>query len=652
MTNNRENVSGAADSAAPVGAPPRRCPKHPKPRTDCAECAKLNDEYVEWGRSAITNDPEDEDDKPRSASTVLVELALKRYRLGVTDDGEVFAVATRVGSPVVRMLRGGKSGLRAELSGAYFDLMGRAAPQQALADALLVLEGKGRAAQPESVHLRIAEDDSGRTYIDMGDRTENAIRVTAKGWDVIEAAHVPVLFQRTRLTGAFPVPERGGDLSALWDVVNVAEMDRALVLGWLVAALVCPDVPHPILSLFAEQGSGKSSGTKVLVALVDPSPVPLRKPPRDPEGWVTAAAGSWVVALDNLSELSPWLSDSMCRAVTGDGDVRRALYTDGELAVFAFRRCLLVNGIDLGAMRGDYAERSLVASLERITPGRRRTESELGKLWTEEYPRILGALLDLAAGVKAALPSVRLDSSPRMADFARVLAAVDRVLGTDGLERYIDQARSLAVDSLDGEPLVVAMRERLVVEFIGTAAELLDLVRPHDEKERLPAAWPKSARAASGVIKRAAPALRVDGWSVEQIARGGRNKVLRWHITPPLRETVGESCPSCPLCPSSQVEGPELRGHSGGHDESIVPLCPPDPSRGGHCGHCENDADGQCPQDFDASTCGDGHNGHDGHEIPLSLASLCPECGFDGVPDGCDMHHDCRSKVEAAGVSG
>ena len=74
-----------------------------------------------------------------------------------------------------------------------------------------------------------------------------------------------------------------------------------------------------------------------------------RKPPRDPESWVTAAAGSWYVGIDNLSDVRPWLSDSICRAVTGDGDVRRKLYTDGELAVFAFRRCVCLNGIDLGA---------------------------------------------------------------------------------------------------------------------------------------------------------------------------------------------------------------------------------------------------------------------------------------------------------------
>ena len=73
------------------------------------------------------------------------------------------------------------------------------------------------------------------------------------------------------------------------------------MLAWLIAAIIDPDTPHPILSLFGEQGTGKSTASRRIVEVIDPSPVPLRKPPRDPERWVTAAQGSWVVGLDNLS---------------------------------------------------------------------------------------------------------------------------------------------------------------------------------------------------------------------------------------------------------------------------------------------------------------------------------------------------------------
>ncbi len=130
----------------------------------------------------------------------------------------------------------------------------------------------------------------------------------------------------------------------LWDFVNVDAEDRPVLLAVLVAALIQCDVPHPVLALFAEQGSAKSTTTRMLVDLIDPSPVPLRQAQRDADSWVTAASGSrgsWVVALDNLSAIPPWLSDSLCRAATGDGNVKRALYTDADLAVVKFRRASL-----------------------------------------------------------------------------------------------------------------------------------------------------------------------------------------------------------------------------------------------------------------------------------------------------------------------
>jgi hypothetical protein len=55
------------------------------------------------------------------------------------------------------------------------------------------------------------------------------------------------------------------------------------------------------------------------------------------------------------------------------------------------------------------------------------------------------------------LPSVRLASKPRMADFARILAAVDQVLGSKGLAQYQSKLQAMARDSLTDDPLVAAL---------------------------------------------------------------------------------------------------------------------------------------------------------------------------------------------------
>lgn len=568
----------------------------------------------------------DAKDEKLSAATTLVYLARERYELGVTVDGEPFAVA-KDGPHIARMLRGGKTGLRAELASEYFKRFERAAPQQALADALLVLEGWARTAEPVPVHLRVAEHD-GVTYIDLGDTQGRMIRISGGRWELVDTA--PVLFRRTNVTGALPEPVRGGDLTALWETVNVDEEDRPLVLGWLLHALVNSETPCPILSLFSEQGSGKSIATRILVSMVDPSPVPLRKEPKDPEQWVTAASGSRVVGIDNLSWITPWLSDSMCRAVTGDGDLRRALFTDGDLVVFSFRRALIVNGIDIGSMRPDYAERSLIANLRRITGKKRRGEREILDRAARQRPEIFGGLLDLAAKVKAVLPSIQLDSAPRMADFAYTLAAVDQVLGTEGLARYLVQSENLSVDSLEIYPFIVEMRQRIRTEFDGTAAELLARVTPQADGWRAPKGWPKDARTVTGMLRRTAPALRSAGWTVRETPPASRQRSLTWTLTPPPpSEREAETAPTSPTSPSPHVNATKYGGDSGGEVVSGSPSSPPDGDRG-EAPHLFPTA---IPTSFTHLDQGEWGSGDTGGRNPFSPATDSAAAEL-GTPDG------------------
>lgn len=470
-------------------------------------------------------------DKAKSASTVLVDIAEELYEVGVSDSGEAYGIP-RSGAKVVRLLRGGKTSLRAQLAREYFRRTGKAAPQQALADAMLVVEGIAQDTRETSLALRVARHN-GALWLDLGDATGLAVRITGDGW-AVKTLPAPVLFKRTALNSALPVPEPGGSLDELWAWLNVAEDDQPLLAAWLASTLD-PDIPHPVVSLSGEQGTGKSTATKVLVSLLDPSPVPLRKPPRDAESWVTAAAGSWVVGVDNLSVIPDWLSDSVCRAVTGEGDVRRKLYTDGDFSVFSFRRCLAINGIDLGAVRGDLADRLLPIQLEVISERNRRQESELWPQWTGAHPRLLGAVLDLAASVQAVLPSVRLDSKPRMADYAHVLAAVDAVLGTSGLARYLRKQGELATDSLADDPFVAALAER-VGAFTGTSSELLHAIAPADDEGRPPKGWPTTARQITQRLRRQAPVMRKAGWTVEDDGGANHDNRLRWTVIPPARE--------------------------------------------------------------------------------------------------------------------
>jgi hypothetical protein len=159
-----------------------------------------------------------------------------------------------------------------------------------------VLEGQVADTDPEPVALRIAEHD-GTLVLDLGTTDGRAVVIGPDGWEIVDES--PVLFRRTRQTSALPTPQRtaageADGLARLHALLNVSQSGFRLLVAWLVAALL-PEIPHPILSLYGEQGTAKSTTGRMMVTLVDPSPAPLRAAPRDQRGWQVQAATSWTV---------------------------------------------------------------------------------------------------------------------------------------------------------------------------------------------------------------------------------------------------------------------------------------------------------------------------------------------------------------------
>jgi hypothetical protein len=445
-------------------------------------------------------------------ATQLVELARERFTLGVTTTGEAYAVPID-GPNVARVLRGGRRSLRSELARIFYEKTKTAANAQALADALLVLEGEAQGIDPTEVALRVGRSEvDGRLVLDLGGDDGRAVVIGAYGWEVVE--HSPVLFWRTNATLPLPTPDELGSLDDLRALLNVAETDWPLIVAWLVAALIL-EVPHPVLLLRGEHGTAKSSAARLLTCLIDRCASQLRTAPRNVEDWAVAAAGSWVTCLDNVSDIQDWLQDAICRSVTGDGLLRRQLYTDSDVSVLAFRRVVALTSIDPGRLNGDLADRLLTIELDRIPESSRTAEEAMTQKWAAIHPGVLGGLLHVTVNVLRALGPIRHTKLPRMADFARILLAVDEVLGTDGYGTYTEQASRTAETVAEGDSVAVAIRENVTEPWEGTASALLKLLTV----EKPPRDWPATPQG-MGV---SGPRRRCDrwaGWSSRSHVRG------------------------------------------------------------------------------------------------------------------------------------
>lgn len=471
--------------------------------------------------------PTEEDGKTDGrVADQLVRLATATYRIGRSETDEAFAV--KQGGPKIAILiEASRKSLRSALARDYYRKYKRTPSSSALTDALNVLLGMANDEAPEPVYLRVAEHE-GCIVIDLGDNLGRAVVVYKGGWEVVEQS--PVLFKRTTTSGALPVPVHGGSLDDLRRLLNVTPDTWPLALGWLIAAFF-PNIPHPILLLSGGQGTGKSTAAKRLVGVVDPSPAPLRSQPRNEDNWAIAAAGSHVIAIDNVSTIPDWWSDALCKAVTGDGLVRRTLYTNTDLTVLSFQRVILLTSIDAGALRGDLGDRVLLVDLEAIEEKARRTDQEMAAEFQEMQPRILGAILDLLSQMLQVWPEVNLESFPRMADFARVLAAIDRVLAASSgneykpaLDTYLGQHERIAETVIESDEVAMAIRDLMegTPEWEGTAKKLLECIT----RDPAPRDWPKTPQALGGRLKRLAPAFQQIGVAVDYIRTGRRRLIL------------------------------------------------------------------------------------------------------------------------------
>jgi len=501
----------------------------------------LGDDEVRSIAHSIGQKPAGGGDEKVSQSEHLVRLAKERYRFGCTAEGEPFAVAKNGPNLAVVFRGGGGGGLRARLARVYREQTGKTPSSAALTDALTALEGEAQDMPREPVALRVGRDGD-RIVIDLGDAAGRAVIAEPDRWYVVERS--PILFRRTALTGELPTPQAGGDLDDLRRLLRLKADDWERLRGWLVAAAI-PNIPHPILLLSGPAGAGKTTVARLLTNLIDPSPAPLHSPPHDREAWALAAAGSWVVGIDNVSTIPDWWSDALCRAVTGDGWPRRTLYTNTELTVLTFRRAVILTGIDVGALRDDLADRLVIVDLPGLDDDDRRPEGELEAEFDALRPQLFGALLDTVARVLAVLPHTRPPAVPRMADFARILYALDTVTGGGAYNACLAQRGRIAEDVIEGDAVALAILKQLDKsggEWSGTAAQLLEAITPQNPPPR----WPRTPRAMAAHLKRLREPFRRTGIDV-QPARIGHDRarvyVLRRVVSVANGTTAVNPCP-------------------------------------------------------------------------------------------------------------
>jgi len=525
---------------------------------DTAICASGH-----WLRAAADGqlEPLDDSDEPvpperRSQATRLIGYALASGARFLLDQfGQPHALAD--GVPLA-LPRGAYPWLRR----LFWQHEQRGVTGEALAEAGGTLEAFAlHEGARVTLYVRSAWDAaSRRLFVWLGPR--RILAIGAEGWRVLEDA--PVLFRVYPTTGELPDPV-AAPIDALDDLLDLVapadEAGRRLTLAWIGGAWL-EHVARPILLHTGDAGAGKSTRQRVIKRLLDPTkPESIRLDQRE---IVQKLMHCQVALLDNLGSLPEWAIDTLCRAVTGEGDSKRRLYSDDDDVVYEFRRALLLNGINPPADRPDFADRLLPVELERIPDDRRVEEEVLWARFAERHPAWLGALATLLSRAVALEPAVQLRRKPRLASWGRWAAAVYAAMGW-GAEQF-ERDWALVIErqqaaAIDGSPVAQAVL-RFMAErhhWRGTASELLAALEPVALELNLARArgWPKSPVWLSRRLRELRPVL-LDRGLLAREEREGRERTRFWileHHDDPSPEEDPERA-SIASIPSAPAENP------------------------------------------------------------------------------------------------
>ncbi|KAA3659373.1 MAG: hypothetical protein DWQ10_08985, partial [Calditrichaeota bacterium] len=369
-------------------------------------------------------------------------------------------------------------------------------------------------------------------WYDLTDNRWRAVKVTANDWCIVDDPSV--LFKRQEHQRSQCEPTPPGDIRKLLQFVNIKNKDQQLLLLVFLVSCFIPDFPHPVLAIYGQQGSAKSGLCRILKKLIDPSLLETPHFPQDLPGFVQLLEHHWALFFDNISTLPYWMSDTLCKAVTGDGFTKRKLFTNDKDIIYAFMRCIGLNGINQVINRPDLLERSILIELDRISEIERKPEKVLWQQFEQEKPAIMGGIFNTLVKTLHIMPTIKLQKYPRMADFAVWGCAIAQALGETKEAFLTAYANNMSRqnEQILSDSLIASILGRFIdreKQWSGTPTELLNALSYAAQEQGINTfrekSWPKAAHILVRRLNEFKTNLALDGIQIINEIRGKQRRI-------------------------------------------------------------------------------------------------------------------------------
>jgi hypothetical protein len=446
-----------------------------KPNTDNDESFSITDEEYERleeerkqiinnanekygngnGNSKSKLDGTSSDDK-RSVAEKLVDLISQNSNSFFKDQYDV-PFARIHNTDHHEIVRVGSDKFKRYLGRLYYENENKVANTEALTNAVQVLQAKAEyRGDTIPLSLRVASHN-GDIFYDLTNEKWQCIRITRECWQLLDEAPTPMFMRYNQTSQLQPDSDYDYEIfDKFLQLTNLKKEEDRTLLKVYIISLFIPNIQHVILQVHGEKGGAKSMLETLIKELVDPAKPKLLSTHKDRMEFIQQLAHNYLAYYDNLKYIPGWLSDEVCRAVTGSGSSKRKLYSDDDDIVYEYRRCLGFNGINVILTEPDALDRSITIEQDRIGDENRRQEEEIVAKFLEIRPKLLAYIFDILVKTLQIKPSVELKQLPRMADFAIWGEAIARAMGYKDLEfitTYYDNIGKQNVEAIENNAL-------------------------------------------------------------------------------------------------------------------------------------------------------------------------------------------------------
>lgn len=456
-----------------------------------------------------------------------------------------------------------------------YEHYGKTINNEALNEALNVLYYKATRGPEAELYNRVAPDPSGdgSIWIDIADKHNHAYHVTVDDWKLCSSLQVPCVFKReehqkalalavqngnpwkilrynTNVTGLTLLVLKSPSLSSLSSLTE-EQRKKALLFMIQEASYGIPNMPHPLQYVFGPHGTWKSTEQILAASVWDASSVPaIGLDGNNNKDFFQFLEKHYIPIIDNISYIPNRLSDMLCRVVTGAGQEIRALYTNNDSFIRRFRRCPMLNGLNLATEEGDLLDRTI--PYETTQNSSWRTEAELKTEYENDLPEILGGFLDLISKALKLKATVKPEKLFRLADFSEWACVLAEALGIKQSE-FIDAYESV-VERQNQETLTkpiatafVKFCESVKLNDKGIYENTPAIVFSEVENQALNLGinikskkWPKEANFFTRELNRCRAAIAYAGWDYEVVP--GKQRIFRIWKNPEVKKIEKRLC--------------------------------------------------------------------------------------------------------------